>query len=66
MEAQNIQLNLSLEDVNVILEALGKEPFQRVYGIIHSIHEQAQTQIVDTNTEKKAEAIPPADINPSE
>lgn len=41
------QLKLSLEDVNLILKALGQLPFSEVYATIHEIHQQVQAQVAD-------------------
>jgi hypothetical protein len=40
-----LQLELSLDDVNLILESLGALPFARVYGLIGRIQEQARAQL---------------------
>jgi hypothetical protein len=40
-----ITLTLSLEQTNTILEALGQLPYVRVYQLIDSIGQQAQSQI---------------------
>lgn len=37
-------LDLGLDDVNTILRALGKMPFEDVYALIHTIHSQVSTQ----------------------
>jgi hypothetical protein len=42
---QVLQLQLSLVDVNTILEALGQLPFVRVHELIQKIHVQAQQQL---------------------
>ncbi|MCA9988250.1 MAG: hypothetical protein KDE59_28280 [Anaerolineales bacterium] len=42
---ETIKLQLSVDEINIILEALGKEPFTRVYALIGKIQEQAQRQI---------------------
>lgn len=39
-----IRLELSLEEVNLILLALGKQPFEQVYAIIQKIHQQVGAQ----------------------
>lgn len=44
-EEQTINLELSLDDVNKILEALGSLPFSQVYQLIGSIQRQAQGQL---------------------
>jgi hypothetical protein len=42
---KTVELELSVEEVNVILEALGAQPFARVYGLIGRIQEQARQQL---------------------
>ena len=41
---QNIKLDLSIEDINLILKALGNLPFNEVYDVIGKIHDQANEQ----------------------
>lgn len=41
---QIINLELSFNDVNLILKALGNLPFNEVYDLIGKIHEQANAQ----------------------
>jgi hypothetical protein len=41
---QDFTLNLSIEDINTILKALGQQPFMEVYNIIHKIHTQVAEQ----------------------
>lgn len=41
----NLKLELSIDDVNLILESLGQLPFARVYGLIGRIQEQARAQL---------------------
>lgn len=42
---KNIQLELTLEETNLILEALGALPFARVYTLIGRIQERARKQL---------------------
>lgn len=42
---QNLTLNLSLDEVNKILEALGNLPFVQVHDLIRTIQEQASAQL---------------------
>ena len=42
---KEIKLELTIDEINVILEALGQMPFQQVYNIIHKIHQQANSQL---------------------
>ena len=41
----NITLNLTLEEVNKILSALGSQPYAEVYEIVSKIQQQAQGQM---------------------
>jgi hypothetical protein len=43
----NIQLELTIDETNLILEALGALPFARVYTLIGKIQECARKQIGD-------------------
>jgi hypothetical protein len=43
---QKLNIQLSLDEANTVLEALGQMPFVRVYRIIESIQQQAQPQTV--------------------
>lgn len=42
--AKKIQLELNIEDINLILRALGNLPFNEVYDVIGKIHDQANEQ----------------------
>ncbi|MCB9304643.1 MAG: hypothetical protein H6566_28750 [Lewinellaceae bacterium] len=42
---QEITLKLSIEEANLILEALGNLPFKRVYPLIGKIQQQASVQV---------------------
>ncbi len=42
---QNLTLNLTLDEVNKILEALGNLPFVQVHDLIRTIQEQASAQL---------------------
>ena len=42
---QNITLTLSTEETNLILEALGKLPYVKSYGLIGNIQQQATAQL---------------------
>ena len=37
-----IKLELNIDEVNVVLESLSKEPFRQVYKLIEKIHLQAK------------------------
>ena len=40
-----IRLNVTIEDANLILEGLGLLPFARVFGLVAKIQEQASGQL---------------------
>jgi hypothetical protein len=40
-----ITLTLSLQETNLILEALGGMPYARVYELVNAIHRQTVTQV---------------------
>lgn len=41
-----MKLDLSINEVNVIMQALGQLPYASVFELVTKIREQAQTQIV--------------------
>ncbi len=41
----DIQLRLTIDDINLILEAVGNLPFARVYSLVSKIQAQAAEQI---------------------
>jgi hypothetical protein len=45
MKTKKIRLELELDEVNMILEAIGALPFARVYTLVGHIQEQARPQI---------------------
>ena len=49
-----INIRLTLDETNLILQALGKRPFEEVHQLIAKIHQQAQRQV------QAAQASPPA------
>lgn len=49
--APRIALDLSLEQANLVLEALGQLPFVRVYELIATVQEQAQKHLTNGSTE---------------
>lgn len=50
---KRIKLELDIDELNTILEALGALPFARVYELIHAIQQQAQAQLQPATTESK-------------
>ena len=44
-----IQLELTIDETNLILEALGNEPFVKVHQLISKIQQQASQQLSGNN-----------------
>ena len=44
---KDISLTLTIEETNLVLEALGNLPFTRVFALIGKIQEQARQQLSD-------------------
>lgn len=44
-EPRELTLTLSIDDINLMLEALGGLPFARVYALIGRMQEQAAVQL---------------------
>jgi len=53
---QDIQLRLSIDELNLILEAVGNLPFARVYALVSKIQAQAAEQV---QAAQGAPAVPP-------
>ena len=45
MDNVTIKLELSFDEVNLILKSLGQLPFNQVYELIGTIHQQANQQV---------------------
>ena len=45
MDKQDISLELSAEEINLLLEGLGSMPFVKVYALIGKIQQQASDQL---------------------
>ena len=54
---KTLNLQLSVEEANVILSALGQLPYQQVHGLITKIHGQANVQIEQGNEVEVAETV---------
>jgi len=57
MEESVIELKLTVNEVNGILGAIGKMPFEQVVGLVDKIRSQAvpQVQAAQTEVEQSAE-----------
>ena len=51
-----IKLELTIEQINTILAALGKQPFEAVAGVINEIQKQGGPQAAALEEATKAEA----------
>lgn len=49
-----LKFELSLDEANMILAALGKAPFEQVAGLIGKLREQAQPQLPALEAAQKA------------
>ena len=52
-QMQPIQLSLTLEETNMVLEALGQLPYIKVYQLIGKIQQQAQEQLQTSQADKE-------------
>lgn len=46
-----IKLQLTVDEANLILEALGQMPFARVYSLVGKIQEQASRQVEEAGAQ---------------
>jgi len=53
MNEQKIRLELSIEETNVVLAALGKMPYEDVFLLIGNIQQQATQQVQANSTQKQ-------------
>lgn len=51
MENKEINLTLTVAEVNIVLGALGKGPYEAVESIIAKVREQAMPQVEQVNEE---------------
>ena len=42
---EQISINLTLEEVNTILDSLGRLPYSEVFQLIHKVKAQAEAQV---------------------
>jgi hypothetical protein len=47
---QEINVKVTIDEANLILEGLGNLPFAKVYGLVGKIQEQAARQLKQTNS----------------
>jgi hypothetical protein len=54
---KDVQFNLTLEEANLILNALGNLPFHQVSGLIAKLHTQANKQLQATQENVNAQLV---------
>ncbi|MFA5897760.1 MAG: hypothetical protein WC829_01475 [Hyphomicrobium sp.] len=59
---KNLQISLSIDDANLVLNALGALPHNQVRALIDHIAQEAQKQI----TAAQALNVPPVEVCPAE
>jgi hypothetical protein len=52
-----IKLDLTIDEVNVVLASLAKQPFEAVAGVIQKIQQQAGPQVQEITEQQKAESL---------
>ena len=52
-EMNTIKLNLTIEETNLLLQALGNLPYVKVFELVKKIQVQAQQQLSQEGEEKK-------------
>jgi len=55
LPTQEVTLQLTLEEINTLLESLGQMPYIKVYTLISKIQEQASQQISANADGQKSE-----------
>ena len=45
-----VKIELEIEDINTIVEALGQQPFVKVYKLIEKLHIQSSSQLQQNGT----------------
>jgi len=48
---KEIELKVTIDEANLILEGLGQMPFARVYGLVAKLQEQAAWQVREEQSE---------------
>jgi hypothetical protein len=61
----SINLNLSIDEANLVLESLGEMPYRRVYELVVKIQQQASEQLKAPQAKKEQQnlaAVPDGDL----
>lgn len=54
---KTITLNITVDEANIILDALGQQPFVKVYSLIGKIQQQASEQVNDAELTAQPQAM---------
>ena len=55
---KELTMNFTVEELNLILESLGNQPFNKVYRLIEKIQAQAAPQLSSSNNGHIIEELP--------
>jgi hypothetical protein len=50
MIMEQLSLNLTIQEINLILDALGERPYKQVFTLVEKIKAQAQAQVRQENS----------------
>jgi len=53
----NVNLNMSIEEANLVLEALGEMPFRRVFELVSMIQQQASEQLGEQPADNESQSL---------
>ena len=53
---KGVRLEITLEETNLILEALGQMPFARVYQLVNKIQQQASQQVEESQEQDSSQS----------
>ncbi|MDH3915000.1 MAG: hypothetical protein OEU49_06150 [Chromatiales bacterium] len=57
---REINLQVTIDEANLILEGLGQMPFARVYALVAKLQEQAAQQLKEDDSTAKVSKLKPA------
>jgi len=66
MSDQTIKLELSIQEVNLILEALGDQPFKAVFALVSRLQSQARSQLGEGSAAEASSTASEANPLPEE
>lgn len=60
MREPSIHLDLTIDEVNLILDALGEQPFKSVYALVSRLQSQARSQLESSATSAETAQVSPS------